>query len=253
MPTAGSFRIQINSTRTAEIYPNSNYLHYLRQLIVSLSRSCADVFFVTDLLFGTFVAKVQGALEENVMKRLQRYYVLVPIVLAGLAVAVLAQTPTDTAAVRSGFVARANEYAAMRSKIEAGLPKLSGDATPEQIAAHKAALLKGVRDARKDAKHGYLITPEATALIRQIITTEYQGPDLAELKKTMIEAETAGVPVKVNAEYPESKEKVEMPPKLLMVLPELPDILRYRFVGKHMLIVDKENSLIVDYAADVIP
>lgn len=187
------------------------------------------------------------------MRSVKKYYVLGPILLAGLAVAVLAQPPVDTAAVRAGFVARANEYAELRKKVEAGLPALAGDATPEQIAEHKVALLKGVREARKDAKPGYVITSDAKALIRQIIENEYQGADLAELKKTMIEAETNGVPVKVNAEYPESKEKVEMPPKLLMALPELPDILRYRFVGTNMLIVDKENSLIVDFAADVIP
>lgn len=187
------------------------------------------------------------------MKFVKKYYILVPIFLAGLVVAVLAQPPTDTAAVRADFIARANEYAELRKKAEAGLPALAGDATPEQIAARKTALLSAVREARKDAKAGYVITADARVLIRQIIASEYQGTDLAELKKTMIEAETNGVPVKVNAEYPESKEKVEMPPKLLMALPELPDILRYRFVGKNMLIVDKENSLIVDYAADVIP
>lgn len=196
---------------------------------------------------------MSGALEVSEMRSVKKYYVLGPILLAGLAVAVLAQPPVDTAAVRAGFVARANEYAELRKKVEAGLPALAGDATPEQIAEHKVALLKGVREARKDAKPGYVITSDAKALIRQIIENEYQGADLAELKKTMIEAETNGVPVKVNAEYPESKEKVEMPPKLLMALPELPDILRYRFVGTNMLIVDKENSLIVDFAADVIP
>lgn len=187
------------------------------------------------------------------MNFVSKYYILMAVLIGSVTVSLNAQTSKDTASARAEFVARANEYAALRAKAEAALPALSGDATPEQIAAHKAALLKGVRETRKDAKPGYLITPDAKALIRQIILTEYPGNDLAELKKTLIEAETKGVPIKVNAEYPESKEKVEMPPRLLMALPELPDILRYRFVGKNMLIVDKENSLIVDYAAAVIP
>lgn len=187
------------------------------------------------------------------MNLVSKYYILIAIIIGFVALDLRAQTLTDTASARAEFVQRANEYAALRKKAESGLPGLAGDATPEQIAAHKAALLKAVRESRKDAKAGYLITPNAKALIRQIIVTEYPDGALAELKKTLIEAETQGVPVKVNAEYPESKEKVEMPPKLLMALPELPDILRYRFVGKNMLIVDKENSLIVDYAADVIP
>jgi hypothetical protein len=57
----------------------------------------------------------------------------------------------------------------------------------------------------------------------------------------------------VNYPYPEAKELVEMPPTLLLVLPPLPKQVRYRYVGKHMLLVDRENGLIIDYMLDALP
>jgi len=33
----------------------------------------------------------------------------------------------------------------------------------------------------------------------------------------------------------------------------LPQEVRYRFVGKNMLLVDRENNLIIDYMMDVLP
>jgi hypothetical protein len=44
-----------------------------------------------------------------------------------------------------------------------------------------------------------------------------------------------------------------MAPTLLLKLPQLPKQIRYRFVGRNMLLVDRENGLIIDYMTDAIP
>jgi hypothetical protein len=36
-------------------------------------------------------------------------------------------------------------------------------------------------------------------------------------------------------------------------LPELPKQVKYRFVGRNLLLVDSENGLIVDYMPDAFP
>ena len=69
----------------------------------------------------------------------------------------------------------------------------------------------------------------------------------------ILEAETQGVPIRVNSPYPQSKELAEIPPTLLLILPQLPKQLRYRFVSRHLLLVDRENRLIVDYMLDALP
>jgi signal transduction protein with GAF and PtsI domain len=73
------------------------------------------------------------------------------------------------------------------------------------------------------------------------------------LRETVFEAETKGVLIKVNAAYPEAKELVEMPPSLLLALPQLPKQVRYRFVGTNLLLVDRENNLIIDYMPKAVP
>lgn len=178
--------------------------------------------------------------------------VLILITLAG-------QISAQTADLRSaglngaGFEERVNDYVRQREAVENALPKLSKQATAEEISVHKTALLKGVLAKRKGAKRGSVFTPEAEQRIRSVIAAQYKGRDRLELRKELAEAENASVPVRVNAVYPEASELLEMPATLLLALPELPQQVRYRFVGERLLLVDRENHLIIDYMPKVLP
>jgi hypothetical protein len=151
------------------------------------------------------------------------------------------------------FDKRVREYVDMREMLEGRMPKLSKEATPAEIETHKTAFQESVRAARAGAKPGQMFNPDIAILIRAIIKDEFKGRARAELRETVFEAETQGVPVRVNYPYPESKELLEMPPTLLLRLPQLPKQLRYRFVGSNLLLVDRENGLIVDYMTDALP
>lgn len=193
------------------------------------------------------------------MKSVKKHYSLLIFVILGILAAsrmATAQESTLSAEDRKTmdeFETRAKEYSRMRESLEEKLPKLAKEATAEQIEAHKLSFQKMVQAARAGAKQGDLFTPAAGQLVRTIIKTEFGGKDGAELRKKVLEAETKGVPVKVNLPYPDSKEQVEMPPALLLVLPQLPKQLRYRFVGTNLLLLDRENSLIIDYLTNALP
>src|SRR5215204_1573852 len=193
------------------------------------------------------------------MKSVKKHYSLLIFVILGILAAsrmATAQEGTLAAEDRKTmdeFETRAKEYSRMRESLEEKLPKLAKEATAEQIEAHKLSFQKMVQEARAGAKQGDLFTPAAAQLVRTIIKTEFGGKDGAELRKKVLEAETKGVPVKVNLPYPDSKEQVEMPPALLLVLPQLPKQLRYRFVGTNLLLLDRENSLIIDYLTNALP
>jgi hypothetical protein len=142
----------------------------------------------------------------------------------------------------------------MREQIEEKMPKLSQEAKPEEIQAHKQQFQERVRAARVGAKHGDVFTPEASTLIRGIIKDEYKGKERVELRDTVLkESDVKGVPLRVNYPYPESQEVLEMAPTLLLRLPQLPKQLRYRFVGRNLLLLDRENGLIVDYMTNALP
>jgi hypothetical protein len=151
------------------------------------------------------------------------------------------------------FEKSVKEYVSLREQLEDKMPKLSPQSTPEQIEAHQTAFQEIVRKARRGAKRGDVFTPAIAGHIRSTIRSEFKGKDLQELRKTVMEAETKGVPLKVNFPYPDDKELLEMPPTLLLKLPKLPKQVKYRFVNRHMLLVDRENALIVDYMLDALP
>ena len=156
-------------------------------------------------------------------------------------------------AIVSDFQKHVDAYVKLRERLEKQLPDMPKKATPEQIEAHKAALLKSVQASRVGVKHGDIFTPQASVLVRQIIKDDFKGRERRELRRDVFEAETKGVPVKVNASYPESKELMEMSPSLLLALPQLPKQIRYRFVGTNLLLVDRENNLILDYMTNALP
>lgn len=151
------------------------------------------------------------------------------------------------------FEKRVKQYAKMREQIEEQMPKLSKESTPEEITAHKKSFEEKVRAARAGAKPSQVFTRDIATHIRALIRSEFKGTDRKHLRETVLEADTKGVPLRVNYTYPETKELVEMPPTLLMKLPLLPKQVRYRFVNRHLLLVDRENSLIIDYMLDALP
>jgi len=151
------------------------------------------------------------------------------------------------------FEGRVKQYLNLRNRIRDRLPKLSKDSTPEQIHAHMLAFQEAVRSARVGTKRGDLFTKQVAEYIRRTLRTEFKGKDRKDLRETIFEAKTEGVPLRVNYPYPEAKELTEMPPTLLLKLPQLPKEVKYRFVGPNMLLVDRENNLIIDYMVDALP
>ena len=188
------------------------------------------------------------------MKCVNKYYILT-LIIAVLSISAAGQkalSDTDQAAI-DDFNRRVKDYVKLREKIEGGLPKLPEMSTPEQIEAHKIVFQKAVQNARLNAKQGDVITSDAARALRFIISTAYVGDDRKRLRETVFEAENKAVPVRVNYPYPEAEEILETPPPLLLALPELPKQLRYRFVAGNMLLMDRENYLIVDYITKAVP
>jgi hypothetical protein len=151
------------------------------------------------------------------------------------------------------FESRVKDYVKLRNKVKDRLPKLSKESTPEQIQSFKNSFEEGLRTARAGAKRGDLFTAQVARYLDRTLREEFKGKDRAQLREIVFEAENQSVPLRVNYPYPVSAELTEMPPTLLLKLPQLPRELRYRFVGHHMLLVDRDSNLIVDYMAGALP
>ena len=141
----------------------------------------------------------------------------------------------------------------MRNQLKSKAPKLSKDSTPEEIHAYRTNLEQALRIARAGAKRGDVFTPDVADYIRRTLKNEFQGKDRKEIREVIFETETQGVVLRVNYPYAQSAELSEMPATLLSKLPQLPKEVRYRFVGRNMLLVDRETNLIIDYMPDALP
>jgi hypothetical protein len=193
-------------------------------------------------------------------KKVLAVLVFVAVYLIAFIVAAKGQTPTPPPLspadkqIVDAFEKRAKDYSKMREALEEKMPKLSKEAKAEEIQTHKTQFQERVRNARLNAKRGDVFTPDATTLIRKMIKEEFKGRERVEFRDTVLkEAENKAVPLRVNYPYPESQELMEMPPTLLLRLPQLPKQLRYRFVRNNLMLVDRENGLIVDYMTNALP
>jgi hypothetical protein len=161
-------------------------------------------------------------------------------------------SPADKQAVAE-FESRVKDYVKLRNAVKDKLPKLSKDSTAEQLEAYRKSFEEAVRVARSGAKRGDIFNTAGSDYIRRTLKTELDRKDKTELRKIVFEAENKDIPLRVNYPYPESKELTEMPPTLLLKLPQLPKEVKYRFVGRNMLLVDRDNNLIIDYMVDTLP
>ncbi len=151
------------------------------------------------------------------------------------------------------FNERTRQYMNLRGQVVSKLAKPKAKSQPAEIKAYQTALEERLRTARANAQQGDLFMAEVAAHIRKVIKKEFRGKRLAALQKDVAEAQTQGVPLRVNYPYPENKERLEMPPTLLLKLPLLPQELRYRLVGTNLLLVDREAQLIIDYMTEALP
>lgn len=145
------------------------------------------------------------------------------------------------------------QYVALRESVRKKLPPLSKDSTPEQISAYQKQFVDALRAQRSYAKQGYMFTPSVATYIRDLVKKEFKGADRVQVREVILEADTAGVPLKVNYPYPETKELTQIPPTLLLTLPPLPKEVKYRFVTRNLLLVDTDNGLIIDYMTNALP
>jgi hypothetical protein len=159
---------------------------------------------------------------------------------------------TEAAALATMNV-RLNDYVALHRKLEATLPKLPTDATPQQIDTNQRQLEKLVREARAGAKQGDLFTPEAQPVIRRLLATVFGGPEGRQLKDSIMDENPVDVTVEVNGRYPDSVPVSTVPPQVLQTLPKLSEDMEYRFIGDHLIVLDVHAHLIADFVSDALP
>jgi hypothetical protein len=155
--------------------------------------------------------------------------------------------------VLADFQARVKEYTALHNKLEGTLPELAKDSNPDQIDRHQRALGRLLQQARTDAKPGNIFTPDVQVVVRRLMADVFGGPDGAALKSSVMDENPGPLKLTVNGRYPDAVPLSTVPPQVLQGLPELPDELEFRFLGRHLILMDEHAHIIVDLIENVLP
>jgi hypothetical protein len=158
-----------------------------------------------------------------------------------------AQSVNRDAQILKGFTDRVQAYVDLHRKLEATLPPLRDDSTPEQINAHQQALAKMISEARVRASRGDLFTSDIRRLLRRNIAAMLQRPGGSASLDDLAEATPIKIRLEVNARYPADVPLTSVPPNLLRALPRLPDEVEYRFVQRDLILRDTHANVIVDF------
>jgi hypothetical protein len=154
--------------------------------------------------------------------------------------------------VVADFRRRVQKYMKLHAKIQKqGTRQTSAMDIGENLVSRQALAMR-LRFARHDARPGDLFTPSIAMMLRKAI-----GPPLRGFTAEWIrEAGGEDVPetfvLVVNGDYPVAAPRSTMPVTLLEILPPLPKDLQYRVVGTHLLLIDLDANIIVDFMLDVI-
>jgi hypothetical protein len=140
------------------------------------------------------------------------------------------------------FNARVSAYVELRSEMEKGLPPFAMTENPAETTATARALADKIRAARAKARQGDIFTPAMGPAVKQALRVEMN----AHTWKVIMDDNPGEFLSQVNDVYPDGKPLATMPPNILAVLPKLPVDLEYRFVERHLILLDTRARLILD-------
>ena len=157
---------------------------------------------------------------------------------------------TQKAAIKE-FDERLKSYLALRSELTKKLDPLKTTEDAGELVERQTALATAIRAARQHAKRGDLISAEVGSQIRETVAADLKAREPKAKSATL--DEVPAVKLQLNSTYPAAAALTTIPPLLLARLPVLPDNLQYRFVGRHMALLDGDVHIVLDYVENVLP
>ncbi len=139
------------------------------------------------------------------------------------------------------FNKRIEDYAALRARLEKGLPPLVVTDNAEEIERFEHRLAERIRDART-AHRGQIFAPSMVRQVKQMLAVRADAQTIA----AMMDDGPAEFDVDVNDTYSKRRSLATMPPNILLTLPDLPRDIEYRFVGRHLILRDARANIIID-------
>ena len=148
---------------------------------------------------------------------------------------------------------RIEEYLELRSLAVQQVGSLTPDSSARAVNQQATRLATRIQRLRHGLGQGVILTPATARTIERRLAQRLTEPDGPQLWRALEEVRPASFVAVVNERYPEAEARGSMPPSVLDVLPPLPPELSYRFVGRDLLLMDRNTSVILDIVTDALP
>jgi hypothetical protein len=156
------------------------------------------------------------------------------------------------AAVLKDFGDRIAAYMAIHKDAAGDGAKLKESSDPAKIMAAQDGMAARIRAARANAKPGDIFTPAVREQFRRLMYPQFKGEDGRDAKAVIRDDAPPVSPLlKINSKYA-AESFPSVPSKVLLNLPRLPNELEYRIVDGHLILLDVDANIIVDYMANII-
>ena len=152
------------------------------------------------------------------------------------------QAPTE-------FLERVGDYVEIRREVTAGVDGPIFCSDPEELSREAAQRAAAIRDARPLAGEGTIFTPRAAVFFRDRIAHAVR---IGAIDLAIEDGQPDEVVLEVHAALPWGAGEPASA-RLVGLLPPLPDELEYRFVGRHLVLLDVEVNLVVDVLRKAVP
>ena len=140
------------------------------------------------------------------------------------------------------FSTRVQNYFELRSKLEEGLPPFRATDDVAEIRRVRRALAKTIQAARHGAHEGDIFSPAISLEFKQVLALEMNAKTWA----VIMDDNPGEFSNDINGTYPDDKPYSTVPGTILAVLPALPEDVQYRFLGRHLILLDIRANVILD-------
>lgn len=140
------------------------------------------------------------------------------------------------------FSARVQNYFDLRSQLQEGLPPLRVTDDVAEIRRVRRALARKIQAARHGAHEGDIFSPAISREFKQMLALEMNAKAWA----VIMDDNPGEFPSEINGIYPDGQPYSTVPGTILAALPALPDDVEYRFLGRHLILLDVRANVILD-------
>lgn len=184
---------------------------------------------------------------------MKRSLVILSLLVGLSSTSALGQSAGASDPAEAAFQTAIARYLDLHNRLKNEVPSLTVTADAAEIARVSDMLAAAVQRARKNARRGDIFNDHIAQVITIRLREQLADVDVNKFLIAITDEPTLSDRPSIHKRYPLASSMATTPTRVLAVLPPLPDVLEYRFIGRALILRDRDAALIVDYIADVLP